>query len=160
GDFLVAIKKVQQLFADAVDQVSANFRVTELVLGLRFENRVLQPDSYGADHAFADVVALELFFAVLVNGFEQAFAESAELRATIPGLLAVYERIKRFAEPAVAVGKTEFEGFFRIMQRRVNGLAAVSRQIFHHEIEQTVAGLKDLTVVNQLQAGVEIAVMP
>src|SRR6266536_5396754 len=45
------------------------------------------------------------------------------------------------------------------MQRRINRLAVVRLQVLHHEIEQTVAGLKSLAVVDQLKAGVEIAVV-
>src|SRR5881397_1224340 len=45
------------------------------------------------------------------------------------------------------------------MQRRIDRLAVVRLQVLHHEIEQTVAGLKSLAIVNQLQAGVEVAVV-
>ena len=60
GDLLVAVEEVQQLLAHPVDQFGADFGVAELVLGLRLEHRVLQPDRHRADHALAHVVAFEL----------------------------------------------------------------------------------------------------
>ena len=51
GDFLVPIEEVEQLLANFVNQFGANFGVAELVLGLRFEDGVFQPDRHCADHA-------------------------------------------------------------------------------------------------------------
>ena len=63
GDLLVAVEEVQQLLAHPVHQLGADFRVAQLVLGLRLEHRVLQPDGHRADHALAHVVAVELLVA-------------------------------------------------------------------------------------------------
>src|SRR5205823_5265222 len=110
-------------------------------------------------HALAHVVAIEFLFAVLVDRLEQAFAERAQVRAAVGGVLAIDERIKGFAEAAVGMGETELKRLFRVMQRRVNWFAAIGMQVLHNEIEQAVAGLKGLAVVDQLQAAVEVAVV-
>ena len=94
---LVALEKVQQFLAHVVDQFGADFRVAQLVLGLRLEHRVFQADRHRADHAFAHVVALVFAVAILVHRLEQAFAERAQVRAAVAGVLAVDERIKRLA---------------------------------------------------------------
>ena len=70
GDLLVAVEELGQLLAHPVHQVRPDLGVAELVLGLRFENRVLQPNGHRADHAFPDVVAVELLARVLVDGLE------------------------------------------------------------------------------------------
>ena len=83
GDFLVAIEEMEQFLAHAVDQVGADFGVAELVLGLRLEDRVLEPDGHGADHALAHVVAFEFLVAIFVDGLEQALAEGAQVGAAV-----------------------------------------------------------------------------
>ena len=132
----------------------------ELVLGLRLEHRVLEPDGDGADHALAHVVAFEFLVGVLVDRLEQPLAKRAEVGAAIAGVLAVDERVERLAVAAVAVGETELERLLRVMQRRVDRLAAVRLEILHHQVEQAVAGLKHLAVVDQLEPAVQVAVMP
>ena len=107
GDALIAIEKVEQFLADVVDQLSANLGVAQLVLGLGFEHGIFEPDRHGADHGFPDVVAFVFGVAVFVDGFEQAFAKGAQVRAAVGGILAVDERIKSFAIAAVAVGETD-----------------------------------------------------
>ncbi len=159
GDLLVAVEEVQQFLAHPVDQVGADFGVAQLVLGLRFEHRVLEADRHRAHHAFAHVVALEFFPAVFVDRFEQAFPKRAQVRAAVAGVLAVDKGIEGLAVAAVAVGETELERLLGVMQRRVDGFAAVRLEVFHDQVQQAVAGLEDLAVENQLQAGVEIAVM-
>ena len=127
GDVLVAVEKVQQFLAHVVDQFGADFRVAELVLGLRFKHRVLQADGHRADHAFAHVVAFVFALGVFVDRLEQAFAKRAQVRAAVAGVLAVDEGIKRLAVAAVAVRETKFQRLARVMQRRINRLAAVRR---------------------------------
>ncbi len=56
---LVAVEEMQQLLAYGVDQLGADFRVAQFVLGLRLEDRVFDPNGHRADHAFAHVVPLE-----------------------------------------------------------------------------------------------------
>src|ERR1019366_10072610 len=46
------------------------------------------------------------------------------------------------------------------MQRRIDRLAAVRLQVFHHQVEQPIAGLEGLAVIYQLEARVQVAVMP
>ena len=144
GDLLVAVEEVEEFLPHPVDEVRADFRVPELVLGLGLENRVLQPDGYRADHAFADVVAFEFLPSVFIDGLEQAFSESAEVGAAVAGVLAVDKGIEGLAVAAVAMGETELEGFVRVMERRINGLAAIGLQVLHDQVEQSVAGLEDL----------------
>ena len=160
GNVLVAVEEMQQFLAHPVDQVGADFRVAQLVLRLRLEDRVLQPDRDRPHHALPHVVAFELLVAVFVDGLEQPFAEGAQVRAAVRGVLAVDERVKRLAVAAVAVGEAEFQRLLRVMQRRINRLAAVRLQILHHQVQQPVARLERLAVVNQLQPGVQVAVMP
>src|SRR5581483_7772276 len=45
------------------------------------------------------------------------------------------------------------------MQRRINRFAAVRFQILQHQVHQAAAGLKFLAVVDQLEAGVQVAVV-
>src|SRR5262245_34966719 len=96
---------------------------------------------------------------MLVDRFQQSFAERAQVRAAVRGVLAVDEGKKRLSVAAVGVGETEFQRLARIMQRRINRLAVVRLQVLHNEIEQTVARLKSLAVIDQPQAGVEVAVV-
>ena len=96
---------------------------------------------------------------VFVHRLEQAFAEGAQVRAAVAGVLAVDEGIKRFAVAAVAVGETKLQRLARVMQRRINRLAVIGLQILHHQIQQAVARLKGLAVEDQLQPGVQVAVM-
>src|SRR5439155_27122318 len=60
---------------------------------------------------------------------------------------------------AVRVRETELQRLARVMQRRVNRLAAVRLQVLHHQVQQTVARLKSLPVLNQLQSRVEVTVL-
>ena len=158
-DLLVAMEEMEQFFADFVDQFRADFRVAEFVLGLRLEDRVFEPKRDRADHALAHVVAFVAGLGILVHRFEQALAERAQVRAAVGSVLAVDKREERLAVAAVGVGETEFERLARVMERRINRLAVVRLQVFHHQVEQAVAGLEGLAVVNQFQPRVEIAVM-
>ena len=96
---------------------------------------------------------------MLVHRLEQPFAERAQVRAAVAGVLAVDERIKRLAVTAVAVREAEFQRLAGVMQRRINRLAAVGGQVLHDQVHQAVARLERLAVVNQLQPRVEVAVM-
>src|SRR6185295_3471580 len=71
----------------------------------------------------------------------------------------VDEGKKRFAVAAVRVREAELKQLAAVMQRRVDRFAVVSRQVFQNKIQQTVARLKGLAVVNQLQPRVQVAVM-
>src|SRR5215831_17909720 len=82
------------------------------------------------------------------------------MRAAIRSVLTVDERIKSLPEPTVGVREAKLKHLLRVMQRRINRLAVVRLQILHHQVEQTVLGLKRLAVVDQLQPAVEITVMP
>src|SRR5207245_1381 len=138
GDVLVTVEEMEQLLANSIDEFGADVGVAELVLGLGLEDGVLEANGNRADHAFADVVAFEFLVGVLVDGFQKALAERAEVGAAITGVLAVDERIEGFAEPAVAVGETELERFFGVMQGRINRFAVVRLQVLHDEIQKAV----------------------
>src|SRR5712671_1801670 len=79
--------------------------------------------------------------------------------AAVARVLAVDEGIKGLPVAAVGVGEAEFERLFGVVQRRIDRLAAVGLQVFHDQVEQAVAGLEGLAVVDQLEAAVEVAVM-
>src|SRR6266478_6666888 len=81
------------------------------------------------------------------------------MRAAISRILPVDERVKGFTEAAVAVRETKLQRLLRIMERWIDRLAVVRLQIFHHQIEQAVAGLECLPVKDQPQAGVEVAIV-
>ena len=82
------------------------------------------------------------------------------MSSPVAGVLAIYKRVKCFAVTAIAMGKTKLQRFAGIMQRSINRFAVVGLQIFRHKVQQPVAGLEGLAVVDQLQAGVQVAVMP
>ena len=54
------------------------------------------------------------------------------------------KEIEGLAVAAVAVGETEFERLFGVMERRINRLAAVGAQILQDQVQQAVAGLEDV----------------
>ena len=81
------------------------------------------------------------------------------MRAAVAGVLALDEGIRTFAKKAIAVSEAEFECFFSVMQRRIDGFAVVGLELFHDEVEQAVAGLESFAVVDELETGVEITVM-
>src|SRR5205807_825142 len=159
GNFFVTIEEMEQLLAHAVYQFGSDFSVAQFVFGLRFENRIFEADGNRANHALADVVAFEFLLGVFVDSLEQAFAEGAQVRATVGSILPVDEGVESFAIAAVGVSEAKLQRLFGIMQRRINRFAAIGLQIFHHQIEQAVARLEGLAVINELEAGVEIAVM-
>ena len=82
------------------------------------------------------------------------------MRAAVGRILPVDKGVKSFAEAAVTVGETKLQRLLRIMERRIDRLAVVCLQIFHHQVQQSVAGLERLAVEDQLQAGVEVTIMP
>src|SRR5262245_34491143 len=82
------------------------------------------------------------------------------MRASIGGVLAIDEGIKSFPEAAVGVGETKLEGLLRVMERRINRFAIVGLEVLHHQVQQTITRLESFAVEDQLQAGIEIAVMP
>src|SRR6059036_3223541 len=57
------------------------------------------------------------------------------------------------------MSKTEFQHLAREMKWRIYRFALVALQIFHNQIKQTAARLKNFAIKDELQAGVEIAVM-
>ena len=116
------------------------------------EDRVLEPNRNGAHYAFAHVVAFEFLARVFIDRLEQALAEGAQVRAAVGGVLAVDEGIERFAVAAVGVRETKLQRLLRVMERRINRLAAVRLQIFHDQIEQAIARLEGLPIVHQLKA--------
>ena len=138
GDVLVAVEEMQQLLAHAVDQLRTNLRVAQLVLRLRLEQRILQADRHRAHHALAHVIAVIAGLRVFVHRFEQPFAERAQVRAAIARVLAVHERVERFAVTAVRVREAELQRLARVMQRRIDRLRIVARQIFQHQVQQPV----------------------
>ena len=150
---------MKEFFADTVNELRPDFRIAKLVFCLGLEDRVLETDSHCADHALADIVSFEFFVAVLVDGLQESLAKSAQVCPAVARVLAINKGVESLAKAAVAVGETEFEGFLGVMQRSVNGFAAVGLEIFHYQIQQAVSGLENLPVIEQLQTRVEITVM-
>src|SRR5437867_2299342 len=159
GDLLVAIEEMKEFFADFVDELGTDFRVAQLVFGLRLEDRILQTNGDRADHRFAHVIAVVTALGILVHRLEQAFSEGAEVRAAVGRILAVHERVKGFPVTAVGVGETEFQHLAGIVQRRVNRLGVVLRQFLEHQVVQAVAALEGLAIEDQLEAAVEVGVI-
>ena len=81
--FGIAVEQIGDDFAHLGNQLAAQLGVAELVLGLRFEDRFLQPDGDRARHALAYVVPLEFAFGKFVESLDQAFAERAQVRAAV-----------------------------------------------------------------------------
>src|ERR1035437_6550565 len=87
------------------------------------------------------------------------------MRAAVGGKLAVDERKKRLAVTRIAVRETKFQRLAGVMQWRIKRFRAVRFQVFPHQIHQAVSRLENfwfrrgVRFQNQLQAGVEIAVM-
>src|SRR5213594_3629906 len=67
GDLLVAIEEMKEFFADFVDELGTDFRVAQLVFGLRLEDRILQTNGDRADHRFAHVIAVVTALGILVH---------------------------------------------------------------------------------------------
>jgi hypothetical protein len=109
GGIGVAVQQIGDDVADLRDEVGADFGVAELVLGLRLEDGVLEADGDGADHGFADVVAIELGLGEFVDALEEAFAEGGEVGAAVGGELSVDEGEEGFVEP-LGMGEGDFEG--------------------------------------------------
>ena len=159
-DLLVAVEEVQQLFAHLVHEVRADFRVAQLVLGLRLEHRIFQPDRHRADDAFAHVVALVIALRVFVHRLEQALAEGAQVSAAVAGVLAVDEGEEVLAVAAVAVREAELQRLAGEMERGVDRLRSVNGQLLHHQVVQPVARDESLVVEHELQARVQVGVVP
>ncbi len=157
---LVAVEEMQQLLAHAVDQLGADFRVAQLVLRLRLEHRIFQPDGHSTDHAFADVVAVVTLARMLVHRLEQPLTEGAQVRAAVAGVLAVHKRVERLAITAVRVGEAKLQRLAGVMERTVDRLRFIRLQILHHQVQQAVPRLERLPVEHQLEPGVQVAVMP
>ena len=98
GRFGVAMQKIGDDFAHLANPLAPQFGVAELVLGLRFKHRVLQPDGNGACHALPYVIPFEFALGEFVKALDQSLAERAQVRAAVRGVLAVDERKKRFLE--------------------------------------------------------------
>ncbi len=82
------------------------------------------------------------------------------MRAAVGGVLAVDEREESLAVAAVGVGEAELQRLARVVERRIDGFGVVRLQVRHHEVEQAVARLEGVAVEDELEAGVEVAVMP
>ena len=108
-NLLVLMQEVQHLFPDFGDQFGSDLRVAKLVFGLRLKHRFLQTDGDGPHHAFADVIAIVLAFGILVDGLQEPLAESAEVGATIRGVLPVDKREEGLTGASLAVGEAEFQ---------------------------------------------------
>src|SRR4026209_1357453 len=81
------------------------------------------------------------------------------MRAAIRSVLAVYERVEAFAVAAVGVRETELECLAGVMERRINGLTPIGFEVFEHQVQKAVARLKGLAIEDQLQPGIQVAVM-
>ena len=56
----IAVEQIDDDVAHPGDELGADLRVSELVLRLRLENRVLKADGHGPQNALAHVVPIEL----------------------------------------------------------------------------------------------------
>ena len=150
------MQEVQHLFPDFGDQFGSDLRVAKFVFGLRLKHRFLQTDGDGPHHAFADVIAIILAFGILVDGLQEPLAESAEVGATIRGVLPVDKREEGLTGASLAVGEAEFQCLGAEIEGRVDGIFF---HFFLDQIQKAFSGIKGFSVVDQLQAGVEIAVV-
>ena len=114
GRFGVAVQQVADDVLHLLDQVPADLGVAELVLGLRLEYRVLQPDRQSADEPLAHIVAVVLLLREIVDRLQDALAEGAQVRAAVTRVLAVDERVMRFVE-ALGVREREFKRFLAVI---------------------------------------------
>ena len=112
------MQQVEDRLADLADETATDFGVAEFVLGLCFEDRLLQADRDGPDDAVADVLTVKLLFCEVVDGLEQAFAECALMRAAVRRVLPVDEGEVVLAETS------------RVSERQLQRLRAhVHRQV-------------------------------
>src|SRR6266540_224034 len=159
GDLLVAIEEMKEFLADFVDEIGTDFRVAKLVLGLRLEDGILQSNGDRADHRFAHVIAVVPALGVFVHRLEQALAEGAEVRAAVGRVLAVDERIESLPVTAVGVGETELQHLAGVVERRINRLGVVLRQLLEHQVVQAVTALERLAIEDQFEPAVEVGVV-
>ena len=150
GTLAVFVQEIDDGLAGLVDDPAADIVVAELVLGLRFEDRVLDLDRHRAEGAVADVYGVEALLVEFVDALEHALAEGALVGAAIGGVLAVDEGAVGFAV-AVDVGKGEFEVLALVVGRRVDsGFAGRGLE----QVEQAVFRLEFLLVAVEPQAAV------
>lgn len=77
-----------------------------------FEDGVFDFDQDAGDDAFAHIDPLEVFLCVVIDAFEEAFAEGGEVCASIGCVLSVDEGVVVFAIVlGVEEGKFEVGGF-------------------------------------------------
>ena len=154
GGVGIAVEEVGDDVADLGDEVGADFGVAELVFGLGFEDGVFEPYGDGADHGFADVVAVELGLGEFVDALEEAFAEGGEVGAAVGGELAVDEGEESFVE-ALGVGEGDFEGGGAVVEGAVDGFVA---DFFEDEVGEAVFGDDFSAVAGDGEAGMEAGV--
>ena len=161
GDLLVAIEELQQFLAHAltssvrISVLPSLFLVCDSNTG-SFSRIATAPTMLSRTSSPSN-----LLVGVFVDRLEQAFAEGAQVRAAVAGVLAVDEGIKRLAVAAVAVGEAE-------LQRLARRNAAADRSARCRPL----AGLPSpgpsgrcatgtsWPLIDQPQAGVQVAVMP
>ena len=152
----LAVQHLDDHALDLGDQVGADLGVAEPVLGLRFEDRILEADGDGPDDPLADIVAVELLLAEVVDGLQQALLEGRQVRAAVVRELAVDERVVLLAE-AVGVREDEFEGLGPVVER---GVELLELGLVADQVEQPLLRDELLAVDLQRQAGVEVGVHP
>ncbi len=70
------IEKVLNRIFDLLNDRSANLVIRQLVLCLRFKDRILHFDENGPDNPFAHIDALKIFLRILIDPFQDPFSES------------------------------------------------------------------------------------
>ncbi len=121
---------------DLVDDPGADLGVAQLVLGLGFEDRILDLDGQGADHAVPHILADEFLAGVLVDPLEDPLAEGGEMGAALVGIGAV-DKGEIGLAVTVGMGEGELQGLVLVMDGLVE-LAAVDLLV--QQIEQAIGG--------------------
>ena len=136
---------------------AAHIGVSEFVLGLGFEDRLLDLHGDGAKDAVADVLRVEVLVEMLVDGARDAALERGKMRAAVIGVLAVHEREIAFAGVG-RMAEGEFERGVLVMDGLVEGRALV--QLGLHQVEQSVPGIVSLPVQVEREPAVQVGVHP
>ena len=156
GGVRVFVEKVHQRVPHERHQPRAQVGVAQLVLGLRFKDRLLDLHRDCTHQPVAHVRPLEAGLEELVDALEHAFPERAQVAAPVVGVVAV-----DVAEMLLAVAVGVREGEFDVLGTGVDGIVKVVLLNFLLEqVEQPVLGLEALAVEREREVAVEVGVVP
>lgn len=150
----MAVEEVEDEARDLADEVGANFCISEFIFCLGFKDGVLESDSDGAGHRFADVIAVVFSLSVLVYALKEAFTEGGEVGTAVGGELAIDEGVEGFV---VAGGMCEgdFDCFRAVVE---GGIQAFAADFLEEEVGQAAGGGDRFTVKEEGEAGMEAGV--